>query len=131
MWSLFNLSSVIRHRGVVSTAGCCSLSFDDDDDICFNSLKKSISHSSSYSYPNPGYGAGAGAEAVAGGAFNGPVFIRSLGRSVVRSRIMDIRMLFFYIHISYQLFHILLIFIVIKWSQKVYGVLVYGFSFIH
>jgi hypothetical protein len=87
-----------------------------------------MSHSSSYSYPNPGYGAG-------GGAFNGPVFIRSLGRSqsfaVVRSRIMDIRMLFFYIHISYQLFHILLIFIIIKWCQKVCGVHVYGSFFIH
>jgi hypothetical protein len=88
-----------------------------------------MSHSSSYSYPNPGYGAGA----VAGGIFTVPVFIRSFGRSVVRSfgRIMDIRLLFFYIHISYQLFHILLIFIVIKWSQKVCGVLVYGSSFIH
>jgi hypothetical protein len=66
----------MRHRGVVSAADCCSFPFDDDDDvdICFNSLKKSMSHSSSYSYPNPGYGAG-------GGAFNGPVFIRSLGRS--------------------------------------------------
>jgi hypothetical protein len=82
-----------------------------------------MSHSSSYSYPNPGYGAGAG------GAFTVPVFIRSF--AVVRSRIMDIRMLFFYIHISYQLFHILLIFIIIKWYQKVCGVHVYGSSFIH